>query len=77
MKGCVSQNSLGVKTAPKVCNKVTNLGGKFHPQTFCETHQRQPKNLLRTEIALLYASIAYVNYMCLFTTNTAGPNYKV
>ena len=27
----------GGKTAPKVCNKVTNLGGKFQPQTFCET----------------------------------------
>ena len=28
----------GGKTAPKVCNKVTNFWGKFHPQTFCETH---------------------------------------
>ena len=28
----------GGKTAPKVCKKVTNLGGKFRPQTFCETH---------------------------------------
>ena len=28
----------GGKTAPKVCNKVTNFGGRFHPKTFCETH---------------------------------------
>ena len=31
----------GCKTSPKVCNKVTNFWGKFHPQSFCETYPRR------------------------------------
>ena len=28
--------TFGGQTSPKVCDKVTNLGVKFHPQTFSE-----------------------------------------